>query len=41
LFSLSGCISSAPTTPAGKYTVPIDITDGTINHSMNFTVVVQ
>lgn len=41
LFSLSGCISNVPTTPVGKYTVPINITDGTINHSIEFTVVVQ
>jgi hypothetical protein len=41
LLSLSACVSSAPTTPAGSYTVPINITDGTINHSISFTVVVR
>ena len=38
LLSLTGCISNAPTTPVGSYTVPIDITDGTINHSIQLTV---
>ena len=42
LLSLDACGgSSQPTTPAGTYTVPITITDGTIAHSINFTVVVQ
>jgi len=42
LFSLTGCnVSSAPTTPAGTYSVPITITDGAISHSLTFTVIVQ
>jgi hypothetical protein len=48
ILELSGLMSvtayldnSKPTTPAGTYTVPITITDGTIVHSVNYTVVVQ
>jgi hypothetical protein len=42
LMSLNACLgNSKPTTPAGTYTVPITITDGTIAHSINYTVVVQ
>jgi hypothetical protein len=42
LMSLTACLdNSKPTTPAGTYTVPITITDGTIVHSVNYTVVVQ
>ncbi len=40
--SLTACLNnSKPTTAVGTYTVPITITDGTITHSISYTVVVQ
>lgn len=44
LTALSGCGNgnfSPQTTPAGTYTIPLTITDGTINHSISYTVAVQ
>jgi hypothetical protein len=42
LVSLNACGGhSKLTTPAGTYTVPITITDGTLNNSISYTVVVQ
>jgi len=43
--SLSGCASSAPAapqlTPAGTYTVPISVGDGTTSHTLNYSIVVN
>ena len=40
---LSGCGSSgvAPSTPAGTYTVPVTLTDGTTSHSLSYSVTVK
>lgn len=38
---LSGCGSSNNFTDSGSYTVPITITDGTISHSVSYSIIVK
>ena len=41
--ALSGCASNsvAPATPAGTYTVPVTLTDGTTSHLLSYSVTVK